>query len=97
MPIRSSIGLVADVLFDAVGISTGANCGPRLRLGLNVLHLIEIRDQPLRGGRAPLPRLCPPSYRLMFRRSKRPSHAKVLSAAGLLNWLAVLKLSVKLT
>ena len=64
---------------------------PRLRLGPNVLHLTEIRDKPLRDGRAPLPRLRPPSHRLLFQRSKRPSHANVLSAAGLLNWSGVLK------
>jgi hypothetical protein len=70
---------------------------PRLRLGLNVLHLIEIRDQPLRDGRAPPPRLFPLSHQLSFWHSKRPCHAKVLGAAGLLNWPVVLKPSVKLT
>jgi hypothetical protein len=70
---------------------------PRLRLGLNPLHQVEIRDQPLRDGRAPPPRLFPLSHQLSFWHSTRPSHAKVLSAVGLLNWPAVLKSLVKLT
>jgi hypothetical protein len=45
---------------------------PRLRLGLNVLHLIEIRDQPLRDGRTPPPRLFP--YPISFRSGIRSGY-----------------------
>ena len=70
---------------------------PRLRLGLNVLHLIETRNQPLRDGRAPPTRLFPLSHQLSFWHSKRRSHAKIHNATRLLNGPAVLKSLVKLT
>ena len=79
---------------------------PRLRLGLNVLHLIEIRDQPLRDGRtphrdcSPIPSALVPAFEVAIsRQSSRCRRVAELAlrpkTLGKLTWIKAAKSQIE--